>query len=671
MSANEKFLDILVPRRKEASVFQYMTRPWNPQKTFNLDQHYSPTKIKAAAANSVYIDAILEAESANTGVCKKKLKKEILKYLDEMGMEKKQCVIRWMGTCFLKVASMMKIGIFVNETAALKMRSVMGNNPLLLLPTHRSYADFCLLTYFCYHYDMDFPAVAAGMDFYSMAVVGRCMRDTCAFYIRRSLVGQGLYAATLKQYVRTLVAKHCAPIEFFLEGTRSRSNKTLPPKYGMLSMSLMPLFAGEVPDVTVVPVNISYDRLVEHSLFAYEHLGVPKPKESTGGLLKALKSLNEHFGNIYINLGEPLSVKEFLHSSEAHPKDLLKPTDLQQLTPEQFSFVQDIANHVADLQQKCTVVTISYLVALVLMQSIIKNTALTFEEVLEEVEWVIKVLRQLGASVFENDVKSSVERILIVHSKMMKLDKDNKLKLISSMPMDISSEVQRKMKGHILAAETMINAVPVIQVQLYVNPVLLYLAPAAVVTLVVSRGHATHESLTADYHCIRKMLRHELFHLEKHEDEVLKQTLQYCLDNGVIAESNGTFVLGRDEKLQYFLKWSIWAPLLTIVKCAETLLEHNKCEHKQALKLIQERVESSQCHPYCLSLEATANCLQGLVLAGALEKGKTNENVTYQVIPATMGHCHRLVKSVLPAIQVDFGKSNSVILDQRKLTSRL
>lgn len=58
------------------------------------------------------------------------------------------------------------------------------------------------------------------------------MRDTCAFYIRRSLVGQGLYAATLKQYVRTLVAKHCAPIEFFLEGTRSRSNKTLPPKYG-------------------------------------------------------------------------------------------------------------------------------------------------------------------------------------------------------------------------------------------------------------------------------------------------------------------------------------------------------------------------------------------------------------------------------------------------------
>lgn len=39
----------------------------------------------------------------------------------------------------------------------------MGRNPVLFLPTHRSYADFCLMTYLCCHYDIDFPAVAAGM----------------------------------------------------------------------------------------------------------------------------------------------------------------------------------------------------------------------------------------------------------------------------------------------------------------------------------------------------------------------------------------------------------------------------------------------------------------------------------------------------------------------------
>ncbi|CAG9789044.1 unnamed protein product [Diatraea saccharalis] len=214
----------------------------------------------------------------------------------------------------------------------------MGKNPVLFLPTHRSYADFCILTYLCYHYDIELPAVASGMDFYSMAVIGQVLRETCAFYIRRTLAGAPLYAATLRQYVRTLVAKHNAPIEFFLEGTRSRSNKSLPPKYGMLSMALAPLFAGEVPEVTIVPVSINYDRLMEQTTFAYEHLGVPKPKESTRGLLKWVSTLNDQFGNMYINFGEPMSVKEYLKHIP-YTRESLKPVDLQELSPEQFSQV--------------------------------------------------------------------------------------------------------------------------------------------------------------------------------------------------------------------------------------------------------------------------------------------------------------------------------------------
>jgi glycerone phosphate O-acyltransferase len=50
---------------------------------------------------------------------------------------------------------------------------------------------------------------------------------------------------------------------------------------GFLSMALMPFLTGRVPDITIVPINISYDRTLEEILFAYELLGVPKPKEST------------------------------------------------------------------------------------------------------------------------------------------------------------------------------------------------------------------------------------------------------------------------------------------------------------------------------------------------------------------------------------------------------
>lgn len=46
-------------------------------------------------------------------------------------------------------------------------------------------------------------------------------------------------------------------------------------------MVLEPYFKGEVFDITLVPISISYDRVLEESLLAHELLGVPKPKEST------------------------------------------------------------------------------------------------------------------------------------------------------------------------------------------------------------------------------------------------------------------------------------------------------------------------------------------------------------------------------------------------------
>lgn len=37
---------------------------------------------------------------------------------------------------------------------------------------------------------------------------------------------------------------------------------------------------ARVPDVLICPISISYDRIPEESLYAYELLGIPKPKES-------------------------------------------------------------------------------------------------------------------------------------------------------------------------------------------------------------------------------------------------------------------------------------------------------------------------------------------------------------------------------------------------------
>lgn len=52
-------------------------------------------------------------------------------------------------------------------------------------------------------------------------------------------------------------------MEVYLEGTRSRSGKPSPAHAGMLSFVVDTLCANSIPDVLIVPVGISYDRIIE------------------------------------------------------------------------------------------------------------------------------------------------------------------------------------------------------------------------------------------------------------------------------------------------------------------------------------------------------------------------------------------------------------------------
>lgn len=50
---------------------------------------------------------------------------------------------------------------------------------------------------------------------------------------------------------------------------------------GILKCIVNILLKKEVQDIIIIPISISYDRLLEDKLFCYELLGIPKPKETT------------------------------------------------------------------------------------------------------------------------------------------------------------------------------------------------------------------------------------------------------------------------------------------------------------------------------------------------------------------------------------------------------
>lgn len=99
-------------------------------------------------------------------------------------------------------------------------------------PSHRSYLDFVIMSYILFSHDMALPNIASGMDFYHMKIIGEMLRKSGAFYMRRSFSDDQLYKEIFRAYIASLITHSERAIEFFIEGTRSRSQKSIVPKYG-------------------------------------------------------------------------------------------------------------------------------------------------------------------------------------------------------------------------------------------------------------------------------------------------------------------------------------------------------------------------------------------------------------------------------------------------------
>ena len=69
------------------------------------------------------------------------------------------------------------------------------------------------------------------------------LRKAGAFYLRRKFAGDKLYTAVFGAYVAHLVA-HCPALEFYIEGTRSRTGKFVHPRTGLLSIVARGFFEG-------------------------------------------------------------------------------------------------------------------------------------------------------------------------------------------------------------------------------------------------------------------------------------------------------------------------------------------------------------------------------------------------------------------------------------------
>ncbi|KAF4099872.1 dihydroxyacetone phosphate acyltransferase [Onychostoma macrolepis] len=363
------FFDILEERRRSSDLSHAF-------RTFNPQPYRGATPISAAALNRMVLESqhlsyVIQEIMVECDEPREALLEKASALLDEMSQNLQLGFIRLLGFAMSKVFKSVFSSIHVNEDGLTRLQQAIQEYPVILLPNHRSYMDFMVLSYIMFTYDLSIPVIAAGIPLMGMKLIGEIFRRSGAFFIRRAIGSDKLYWVVLSEYVRTIVQTGYAPLEFYVEGLRSRTLKSLTPKLGMMHMVLEPFFKGEVFDISLVPISISYERVLEESLLAHELLGVPKPKETTGALLKARTVLKEDYGCMHVYFGNTVSVRDLVKGKINHRQYNLVPRDLpMKPSKEMQEFVSGLAHMIIRLQERNVVLSAWNLMAVVLLQNL-------------------------------------------------------------------------------------------------------------------------------------------------------------------------------------------------------------------------------------------------------------------------------------------------------------
>lgn len=241
------------------------------------------------------------------------------KYLEQIASDMDPSYLKAFAKVFTWIVDNIYNGLNVDMNSLKKVKEWARKGPIVYVPCHKSHMDYMILSYILYQNWMGVPFIAAGANL-SFFPLGILFRKSGAFFLKRTFKGNKLYSQTFAAYLRTLLSEKI-PIEFFIEGTRSRSGKLALPKLGLLSMLVDAWKESTTKkDIIFVPVYIGYDLVVEEDAYAMEMKGGKKKKENISQLIKAGRILRRRYGKVYVRFSEPFSLRDFTKENEAVQK---------------------------------------------------------------------------------------------------------------------------------------------------------------------------------------------------------------------------------------------------------------------------------------------------------------------------------------------------------------
>ncbi|MDC9623412.1 glycerol-3-phosphate 1-O-acyltransferase PlsB [Xenorhabdus sp. XENO-7] len=331
------------------------------------------------------IEKAIADETRSKKISPEKAKQNAINMLEEIAADFSSETVRLTDRVLSWTWNRLYQGINVHNAERVRQLAQDGHE-LVYVPCHRSHMDYLLLSYVLYHQGLVPPHIAAGINL-NFWPAGPIFRRLGAFFIRRTFKGNKLYSTIFREYLGELFSRGYS-VEYFVEGGRSRTGRLLDPKTGTLSMTLQAMLRGDSRPITIVPIYVGYEHVMEVATYAKELRGATKEKEGFFQMVSGLRKLR-NLGQGYVNFGEPIPLTQYLNHHVPDWRDSIDPIDAQRptwLTPT----VSKLAGNIMVNINNAAAANAINLCTTALLSS--RQRALTREQLIEQLNCYLQLL---------------------------------------------------------------------------------------------------------------------------------------------------------------------------------------------------------------------------------------------------------------------------------------
>lgn len=264
----------------------------------------------------------IKKQAQESNKSEKLVQKEAYNILNEIVSNTSYHLLKCIDTILHLIWNKLYQGIKIHGAQRVR-ELIRTGHEIVYIPCHRSHMDYLLLMYMLFHEGLVVPHIAAGnnLNFFPINYfLPRCG----AFYMRRKFKGDLLYTTIFREYLSTLFMKGYST-EFYIEGGRSRTGRTLPPRTGIVAMAVQTQLRGIERPISFVPVYLGYEKVMEVSSYMNELKGGKKEKENAWQLFNIFKRF-KYYGRGYVGFAEPISLPTFLRDCVPNWRDDIDPT---------------------------------------------------------------------------------------------------------------------------------------------------------------------------------------------------------------------------------------------------------------------------------------------------------------------------------------------------------